>query len=134
MLGEQKQVFFPSGTALFREGDKAQGAYLIVTGEVSAFMEAPSRGRVTLETIEPPAYLALADSLAGDCHSYTTRAIRDTRALFIPREHLMETFSNPESAGTLLQALAQEVSITYQELRNARDKFGGHSVTRKRPK
>lgn len=132
VITAQQQVFFPSGAVLFKEGDKAEGAYLIVTGEVTATMEAPSKGRLPLRTVQPPAYLALVDSIAGDSYSCTTRAVRDTKGIFIPRQVLLDTINNQGPNLALLQALASEVSASYHELRNVRDRFGGRSVTRKR--
>jgi CRP-like cAMP-binding protein len=128
----QQQVFFPSGAVLFKEGEKAEGAYLIVTGEVTTSMEAPTKGTLSLGTVQPPAYLALVDSIAGDRYSCTTRAVRDTKGFFIPREVLVNSMHDHEKNLALLQALANEVSSSYHELRSVRDKFGGRSVTRKR--
>lgn len=132
MIAAQQQMFFPSGSVLFKEGDKAEGAFLIVTGEVATSMEAAAKGTLTLATVQPPAYLALVDSIAGDRYSCTTRAVRDTKGVFIPREVLLDTISNQGPNLTLLHALANEVSASYHELRSVRDKFGGRSVTRKR--
>jgi CRP-like cAMP-binding protein len=132
MIAAQQQMFFPSGAILFKEGDKAEGAFLIVTGEVTTSMEAPAKGRLPLGTIQPPAYLALVDSIAGDRYSCTTRAVRDTKGVFIPRQVLLDTIGNQGPNLTLLMALANEVSSSYHELRTVRDKFGGRSVTRKR--
>lgn len=131
MIAAQQQMFFPSGSILFKEGDKAEGAFLIVTGEVTTSMEAPCKGRLPLGTIQPPAYLALVDSIAGDRYSCTTRAVRDTKGVFIPRQVLLDTISNQGTNLALLMALANEVSTSYHELRTVRDKFGGRSVTRK---
>jgi CRP-like cAMP-binding protein len=128
----QQQVFFPSGSVLFKEGETAAGAYLIVTGEVTTSMEAAAKGTLALGTVQPPAYLALVDSIAGDRYSCTTRAVRDTKGFFIPREVLVDCMADHEKNLTLLQALANEVSASYHELRAVRDKFGGRSVTRKR--
>lgn len=132
MIAAQQQMFFPTGSVLFKEGDKADGAFLIVTGEVTTSMEAPAKGKLSLATIQPPAYLALVDSIAGDRYSCTTRAVRDTKGVFIPRQVLLDTISNQGPNLTLLMALANEVSTSYHELRSVRDKFGGRSVTRKR--
>ena len=132
MIAAQQQMFFPTGSVLFKEGDKADGAFLIVTGEVTTSMEAPAKGKLPLATIQPPAYLALVDSIAGDRYSCTTRAVRDTKGVFIPRQVLLDTISNQGPNLTLLMALANEVSTSYHELRSVRDKFGGRSVTRKR--
>ena len=132
MVADQRQVYYPSGTVLFREGEKADGAFLIVTGEVTTSMEAPAKGKLALDTVQPPAYVALADSIAGDSYSCTTRALRDTKGFFIPRERLLKTISAQGPNLALLQALAIEVSASYQKLRAVRDKFGGRSVTRKR--
>jgi CRP-like cAMP-binding protein len=128
----QKQVFFPSGSVLFREGDKAEGAYLILTGEVSTTMESSQKGKLPLGCVEPPAYVALVDSIAGENYSCTGRAVRDTRGVFIPRSELLTSFSNPQSKLELLRALAHEVSGSYKELRVVRDKFVGRSGTRRR--
>lgn len=127
----QKQVFFPTGSVLFREGDPAEGAYLISTGEVSTAMESPSHGSLTLGHVQSPAYLALVDSLAGEKYSCTGRAVSDTLGVFIPRSELLTSFSNPETKLELLRALANEVSGSYKELRTVRDRHSKRSGPRK---
>ena len=131
MIANQPQVYFPSGSVLFREGEKAEGAYFIVTGEVTSSMESPEKGNLPLGCIHPPAYLALVDSLAGERYSCTIRALRDTRGIFIPRETLLQTMADHKNNIALLKALAEEVSSSYDELRTVRDKFCGRSGSRK---
>lgn len=133
MFTNEKQVFFPSGSVLFREGEKADGAYFIMTGEVSTSMESPEKGALPLGRVQPPAYLALVDSIAGERYSCTTRALRDTRGIFIPRTALLSTISSEGANLDLLKAVAEEVSGSYEELRTVRDKFCGRSGSRKRP-
>jgi CRP-like cAMP-binding protein len=130
----QKTVFFPAGSILFREGDTAEGAFLILTGEVSTTMESSHKGRLPLANVAPPAYVALVDSIAGNNYSSTARAVRDTRGIFIPRSEILANFSDPESKLELLRALANEVSGSYRELRMVRDKFAGRSAPRHRHK
>jgi CRP-like cAMP-binding protein len=132
MFTNEKQVFFPSGSVLFREGDKAEGAYFIMTGEVSTSMESPEKGALPLGRVQPPAYLALVDSIAGEHYSCTTRALRDTRGIFIPRTALLSTISSEGANLELLKAVADEVSGSYEELRTVRDRFCGRSGSRKR--
>jgi len=130
----QKTVFFPAGSILFREGETAEGAFLILTGEVSTTMESLHKGRLPLANVAPPAYVALVDSIAGSKYSCTGHAVRDTRGIFIPRSELMANFSDPESKLELLRALANEVSGSYRELRMVRDRFAGRSAPRHRHK
>lgn len=127
VTGTRKQVFFPSGSILYKEGDKAEGAYLILTGEVATSMGSAPAGSLPVSHIQPPAYLALVDSIAGENYSCTSMALRDTRGVFIPRDELMVSFSSPEEKLTLLRALAEEVSDSYEELRTVRDKYCGRS-------
>ncbi|MGE5321345.1 MAG: cyclic nucleotide-binding domain-containing protein [Actinomycetota bacterium] len=131
MFTNEKQVFFPSGSVLFREGEKADGAYFIITGEVASSMESPEKGTLPLGRVESPAYLALVDSIAGEHYSCTTRALRDTRGIFIPRTTLLSTISSEGANLELLKAVAEEVSGSYEELRTVRDKFCGRSASRK---
>lgn len=132
MFTNEKQVFFPSGSVLFREGDTAEGAYFIMTGEVSTSMESPEKGALPLGRVQPPAYLALVDSIAGERYSCTTRALRDTRGIFIPRTSLLSAISSEGANLEMLKALAEEVSGSYEELRTVRDRFCGRSGSRKR--
>ncbi len=132
VIAMQKQVFFPTGSVLFREGDPAEGAYLILTGEVTTAMESPTKESLHLASVQPPAYLGLVDSVAGEKYSCTGRAVRDTRGIFIPRSELLTNFSNPETKLELLRALANEVSGSYKELRMVRDRHSKRSGPRKR--
>lgn len=132
IVTQQKPVYFPAGSILFREGEKAEGAYFILTGEVSTSMESPEKGALPLARTQPPAYLALVDSIGGEEYSCTGRALRDTRGLFIPRETVMSTIARPGANFGILKALANEVTGSYEELRTVRDKFCGRSAARKR--
>lgn len=132
MFAEQKQVFFPSGSVLFREGEKANGAYFIMTGEVSTSMDSTQKGTLPLARVQSPAYVALVDSIAGESYSCTSRALRDTRGVFIPREILLKTIGMQGPSLDLLKAVAEEVSGSYEELRTVRDRFCGRSAARKR--
>lgn len=132
MLTEQKQVFFPSGSVLFREGERADGAYFIVTGEVSTSMDSPQKGTLPLGRVQSPAYVALVDSIAGESYSCTSRALRDTKGIFIPRDVLLKTIGMQGPSLDLLKAVAEEVSGSYEELRTVRDRFCGRSAARKR--
>lgn len=132
MFSDQKQVFFPSGTVLFREGEKADGAYFIVTGEIASTMESREKGTLPLARVQSPAYLALVDSIAGEHYSCTARALRDTKGIFIPRATLLSTMATQGPNVELLKAVAEEVSGSYEELRTVRDRFCGRSGSRKR--
>ena len=132
MFSDQKQVFFPSGTVLFQEGDKADGAYFILTGEVASTMASREKGTLPLGRIQSPAYLGLVDSISGERYSCTARALRDTKAIFIPRSTLLATMATQGPNLELLKAVAEEVSGSYEELRTVRDKFCGRSGSRKR--
>ncbi len=131
MIGTRKQVFFPSGAILYKEGDKAEGAYFILTGEVATSMGSAANGSLPISHVHPPAYLALVDSIAGENYSCTSMAMRDTRGVFIPRDELLTGFGKPEEKLALLRALAEEVSGSYEELRTVRDKYCGRSGTHK---
>lgn len=131
MIAGQQQVFFPTGSVLFHEGDEAKGAYFILTGQLTTTMESTAKGPLPLGSVYPPAYVALVDSLSGGKYSCTTRAAHDTRGVFIPREKLLSMMSTQGDNLTLLKALADEVSGSYEELRNVRDKYCGRSAARK---
>lgn len=132
MFSDQKQVFFPCGAVLFREGEKAEGAYFILTGEIASTMESREKGTLPLGRTQSPAYLALVDSISGEHYSCTARALRDTKGIFIPRATLLSTIASQGSNVELLKAVADEVSGSYAELRTVRDRFCGRSGSRKR--
>jgi CRP-like cAMP-binding protein len=128
----EMHVFFPAGSVLFREGDLAEGAYYILSGEVTTSMESTTQGSLSLVRIPSPAYLALVDSIKGEQYSCTSRALRDTGGVFIPRGALLTAMSVPGVNLPILKALAEEVSESYEELRIVRDRFCGRSASRKR--
>ena len=129
---EERRVSFAAGSVLFREGERAEGAYFIVSGEATTSMESADKGSLPLVHVQSPAYLALVDSIKGENYSCTSRALRDTKGIFIPRASLLAAMSHPGTNLALLKALAEEVSDSYEELRTVRDKFCGRSGSRKR--
>lgn len=53
LAGCASNVQFKAGETIFREGDPADTFYVIRSGRVAIEVHAPSRGAITVETIEP---------------------------------------------------------------------------------
>ena len=98
------------GTALFRCGEAAKGAYLIRTGQVRlSLAEAPfvypSRvlGRGSI--------IGLPSSFSGEPYSLTATAAEDCRVDFIPRARLLDLFRHdPQVGQQMVRILSEEIS------------------------
>lgn len=73
----------PSGTELFREGDRGDGLYLIVSGEIDVAKRTPG-GEHSLARLGAGGVLGEMSLLTDDVRSATGRALAETSVLRLP--------------------------------------------------
>lgn len=70
--------FLKKGAALFRQGGRSEGIYLIESGCLRVFYTAPSGKQLTLAYWLPGNFVGDPDILGGDKHSWSAVATRDS--------------------------------------------------------
>jgi len=107
----------PKGKVLFRQGDHAQGLYLICNGRVSMGMEQGSFA-FPPRIVGPGTVLGLPATVAGSPYSLTAETLDKTELAFVPRELVLKTLAtNQELCFEVMQLLSSEISGTRNAIR-----------------
>jgi CRP/FNR family transcriptional regulator, cyclic AMP receptor protein len=98
-----------AGEALFQEGDAGGVLYLVVEGEIEAYVGGGSR-RQTLRRLGPGSHLGELAILDGAPRSTSARATRATRLLLVPGEVVMEeVLSSHDASREMLAEMARRL-------------------------
>ena len=98
---------FSKGAALFREGDPAEGFFIVSSGAVRVFKIASDGRERTLHVIYPPH--AFAEVAVFDAQGYPAfaSALSDTRVVLVPRRPFLALLDEqPGAARQLIQSLS----------------------------
>jgi len=98
------------GTALFRCGEAAKGAYLIRSGQVRLSL-AKSPFIYPSRLLGSGSVVGLPASFSGEPYSLTATAAKDCRVDFIPRARLLNLFRHDPQVGyQIVRILSEEIS------------------------
>lgn len=101
------------GEAVFRQGEKCRGLYLVVTGQLQRKTERLNT-RLNLGPVRPGDLVELAAALGDGRHTYTLTGQTPASLLMLPHESLQQAFrAYPPLRMQLLEELAREVSRAY---------------------
>jgi signal transduction histidine kinase len=115
LLGSMVRENYPEGACLFRQGDAADGVYLVLTGQVEIVRVAGKQEKI-LDTISSGDYFGEVAVLDGRGRSTAARASGATTIARIPGPVLLKVLAT--GPGALTRALLQHV-LTH--LRKATD-------------
>jgi len=109
-LAEAVQVIdVPAGSWAFREGDHARGQYLVRSGRLELWKE----GGGSLGSVAVGASLGEVSLLAGEPHTVSAVARRDTEVVLIERDQFLALTSESKAfSAALLNDLGQMLSTT----------------------
>jgi CRP/FNR family transcriptional regulator, cyclic AMP receptor protein len=110
---------FEAGEELFREGDPADGAYIIEEGEVDV-LTGPDDRRVKVGTLGKSDLFGEMALIMNETRSATIRAAQHLKVLKIDADVFLRLVTeNPEAAISVMRSLSEKISrLTerYQEL------------------
>jgi CRP/FNR family transcriptional regulator, cyclic AMP receptor protein len=114
-----QRVAFDAGKTLFRQGDGADAAYLIIEGEADILVDTPT-GPVTIATLGPNDVLGEMAILCDVPRTATVRAKSRLVALRIAKEPFLRMVREfPNMAVSIMRELAHRLELTNQQLRTA---------------
>jgi CRP-like cAMP-binding protein len=98
---------FDAGQTLFLRGDRADGLYVVISGQIKVFKTSP-KGREQILMImregDPVGEVAV---LSGEAYPASAEALDASEALFVPRQAFLDLVTRePEVAMRLLAALS----------------------------
>src|SRR4029078_9978020 len=104
---------------LFKQGDAADAAYLIIEGEADILVETPT-GPVTIAILGPNDVLGEMAILCDVPRTATVRAKTRLVALRIAKEPFLRMVREfPNMAVSIMRELAHRLELTNQQLRTA---------------
>jgi len=107
---------FPSGTALCRQGDQGDAAFVILTGKAEVFVHSPA-GDVRVADVEPNSIVGEISILCDTPRTATVKASSDVEALRISKENFLKLLSDfPHLGVGVMRVLADRLVQTTSEL------------------
>lgn len=114
-----QRVAFDAGRVLFRQGDAADAAYLIIEGEADILVDTAT-GPVTIATLGRNEILGEMAILCDVPRTATVRAKSRLVALRIAKEPFLRMVREfPKMAVSIMRELAHRLELTNQQLRTA---------------
>ncbi|RWE29468.1 Crp/Fnr family transcriptional regulator [Mesorhizobium sp.] len=102
-----RRLAFATGQAIFTQGDRHGGIFIIESGKVHVFYTAPSGRQITLAYWTAGHFIGGPEMTGGGIHIWSAEALSDCRMLFIPATALKKLVVDlPNFALCLLQGLA----------------------------
>jgi len=98
----------PAGRILFREGDSADGFYVVLEGKVKVYKLSPDGRQQTLHVFTPGQAFAEAAMFAGETFPAWAETLSESRLAFFPRDRFVDGLSeNPALAMGMIASLAK---------------------------
>lgn len=108
---------FTAGSEICREGDAADGVYVIQDGQVEISAAVGPDTRLVLSQLDPGGFFSEMAFVEGQRQSSTATALKDTRAWFIPRAGLLALLQHsPAFACVALQEVGRRL-LEFDRLR-----------------
>ena len=102
----------PKNTVLFRQGDAADGVYLIRSGEASLTL-CSAKGKVlSAREVGHGAVLGLPATMSGRTYSLSATLLQDSEIVHVPAERLRDLLrDNTEVCFEVVQVLGRELTF-----------------------
>lgn len=114
-----QRVAYDGGKTLFKQGDSAEAAYLIIEGEADIIVETPT-GPVTIATLGANEIVGEMAILCDVPRTATVRAKTRLVALRIAKGPFMRMVREfPNMAVSIMRELAHRLELTNKQLRTA---------------
>jgi CRP-like cAMP-binding protein len=111
---------FAANTTIFKEGDVADCAYVVESGEVQIFKIVNGR-RVALGTVKPWGMFGELGLIDASPRMAAAIAREDTVCMIIQKASVAQMMDGaPQGLNTLIQSLAQIIRVSGEELAEAR--------------
>lgn len=98
----------PAGRQIFREGEPADGFYVVLDGKVKVFKLSPDGRQQILHAFGPGQAFAEAAMFAGETFPAFAETLAESRLAFFPRDRFLKGLGeNPNLAAGLIASLAR---------------------------
>ena len=111
-----ERVVYEPGRVLFREGDRADAAYLVLEGSADVIISSP-KGPVTVSTIEKDSFVGEVAVLCDVPRTATVTAVKRVDALKIRKDVFFQLLNDvPSMAIEVMRELAERLDATNDRL------------------
>lgn len=111
---------FPANTTIFKEGDQADCAYIVETGEVQILKTISGR-RVLLADVHPWGMFGELGLIDDSPRMATAITRQDTVCMVISKVSIAQMMDGaPQGLNTLIQSMVQVIRTTGEDLAEAR--------------
>lgn len=118
-----ERVIYENGRIIFREGDRADAAYLLLEGEADVIISSPA-GPVTVSRIEKDSFMGEVAVLCDVPRTATVTAASRVDALKIRKDVFFQLLRDvPALAIEVMRELAERLDATNDQLLSARVKL-----------
>lgn len=115
-----ERVFYLAEQTLFHQGDPADAAFVILSGQASVLVDSP-QGPIQVAEINGNDIVGEIAILCDVTRTATVKAVTEVDALRISKENFLRMLTNsPEMTIEVIRVLADRLSKTTQELSEAR--------------
>ena len=117
------RVSYPEGEILFRQGDDADAAYIVISGNADVLVSADGGGKESkVAELGPNSFVGDMAILCDNPRTATVQANEGLDALRIKKEHMMDMMrDSPDLTMSVLRELVQRLAKTTHDLSVARD-------------
>lgn len=126
---------FDAEQAVFFEGDRAEGLYVVLRGRIKVFKLSPKGREQTLKIMGPGEPVGEVAVLSGEPYPASAEALEASEAFYIPRQAFLDLVSRePEVAMRLLAALSARLRsfaslIEDLSLRDVSERLAAHLLS-----
>ena len=119
------RVEYGDGEIVFRQGDDADAAYIVISGEADVLVSTGGQADMSkVAVLGPNSFVGDMAILCDIPRTATIQANSKLEALRIRKEHMMELINDtPALAMTVLKEIVQRLAKTTQDLSEARDEI-----------
>jgi CRP-like cAMP-binding protein len=116
-------VSYESGQVLFKQGDRGDAAYVVLSGSADVLIDSPS-GQITVDTVEPNDIVGEIAILCDVARTATIKTTAPVEALRLRKDHFLRLLAEfPEMAIEIMRVLADRLSQTTAALTEARNQL-----------
>jgi len=109
---------YPSGALLFREGDPADGIFLLCHGGVKLSVGSSHGDSLLLRSAGPGEILGLSATLTGQEHEVTAETTTPSQLVFIKRKDFLRYLrEHSEVCLRVVESLSNDVHAAYERVR-----------------
>ena len=97
IVGDSANLFWRSGSTVYREGAQADALYIVLSGRVRVL-----RGGAEIGTLGPGDFFGEFSLLLGTAHGHDVEAVEDSELMVVPKDRFDDLLAeNPELAATI---------------------------------